>query len=108
MSRVLHEDEMTSTSNADSRHRVHFYDDGGMLAHRIAAFLRDALTSGGAAIAVARNDLRVAIERELAGACDLGKLVEERRLVLADADAFLATFMVGDRPDRERFRASVL
>jgi signal transduction histidine kinase len=95
---------MAADRSALTGHRVHVYDDVSVVARSIAAFLRDAIVRGGAAIAIARPDLIAAIEDELRGhGLDVAELARNGRLTCADAEHELAQFLDGDQPDRARF-----
>src|SRR4051812_20616613 len=91
-----------------SGHRVQFYEDARVLSQPVAAYLAEALTSGGTAAAIACPSHRASIEPQLAAAgLDVDALCAAERLVFIDARLLLESFMDGELPDRERFLKNV-
>jgi signal transduction histidine kinase len=95
---------MSVASAVEQRHFVQFYEDARFLAERVAAFLKEALATGGAAGAIARPEHLAAIcgELEVAGV-DVEMVRGQGRLLLADAQVMLDTFMADRSPDPARF-----
>jgi diguanylate cyclase (GGDEF)-like protein len=86
-------------------HLVEFYETEAFLTVTVCGFLAPALRAGDAAVVVATSAHR----RAFAGALtedgiDVVTAVGEGRLVVLDASETLERFMVGGRPDSERFR----
>jgi hypothetical protein len=88
---------------------VHFYDgDVRHLTPGVCGYLADGLRRGDGAIVIARASHRDAFVRQLgADGIDVQSATREGRLVLLDADATLARFMMGEMPDWDRFKAAV-
>ncbi len=87
-------------------HLVQFYADDGELCRDVARYLADGISAGEPAIAIATAPHRAAITEALA-AQGHGDAEARGQVVLHDADATLATFLVDGEPDRDRFFASV-
>ena len=95
-------------SVVEQRHFVQFYDDARILAERVSTFLCEALAAGGAAGAVARPDQLAAIVERLAhDGIDIDAVRAQGRLILADAQTMLDTFMFGRSPDPARFAEAI-
>ncbi len=89
-------------------HAVRFYKDSDGLSRIVAEFLAEGLASGQPAIVIATPRHIADIESQLrARGTDVDRLTAERELVLLDADATLAQFMVDGMPDPGRFRRAI-
>jgi DcmR-like sensory protein len=75
-------------------HAVQFYDDADFLVETVAEFMRHGLDAGHSVLAIATPEHTDGIIERL-GRTRVASALDERRLVLADADALLARFMVG-------------
>jgi anti-sigma regulatory factor (Ser/Thr protein kinase) len=74
----------------------------------IATFLSDALAGDGSAVVIATPEHRAAVDAALTRAgFALASLAASGNYVVLDASDALCTFMDGDRPDAERFGASI-
>jgi signal transduction histidine kinase len=87
-------------------HAVQFYDDEAFLFETVGLFVRSALDAGDAAVIIATPAHTDGILNQL------GKQARERalsagQLVLIDAEALLARFMLDDRPGIEPFFESI-
>ena len=87
-------------------HAVQFYDDSDFLLQTVTQFLEHGLANGESALVVATARHTDAIIQRL-GKANVASALAQRRLVLADADAMLARFMVAGEPSAAAF-ASVL
>ncbi len=88
------------------QHAVQFYDDERYLFGVVGEFVREGLQIGNAVVVIATPPHREGIAARL----DMGEADDAQRsgrLVWLDAECTLASFMVGDAPDRDRFRESV-
>jgi signal transduction histidine kinase len=89
-------------------HSVQFYADDGLLLDGLARFVGAALVVGDAAIVIATAAHRQGLARRLAArGLDLDRAAAGGRYVALDAAETLATFMVDDWPDAERFAARI-
>src|SRR3569623_627561 len=78
------------------QHLVQFYASEG--------FLAEGLSAGEPAVVIATQAHRDLFLRHLqARAIDVAHLIESKRLVMLDAEATLAEFMVAGAPEPERF-----
>jgi anti-sigma regulatory factor (Ser/Thr protein kinase) len=85
---------------------VQFYADEAELTRGVGAYLSDALETGEACLVVATRPHRQAFEAYLAdGGVTTDRLVDERRLILVDAEEALSLFMVDGHPDPAQFDA---
>lgn len=101
-------DARPSPQRAGQFHAVRFYADATELSELVAAFLGDGLRSNEPAVVFATREHRDQIVNQLRGrGFDVDGLTAEKRLLLADADAALAEFMVDGMPDAARFRNAV-
>lgn len=89
-------------------HVVQFYADEAELIRGVGAYLDSAIDAGDACLVVATRTHRQAFEGYLAaGGAATDRLVDERRLILVDAEEALSEFMVDGHPDPARFDASM-
>ena len=89
-------------------HAVQFYRDDTELLKTVGAFLSEGLVAGQPAIVIATPERRVAIEQALEGRLiDVAAAKRLGDLVMLDADATLATFMVDEAPVGSLFRRSL-
>lgn len=91
------------------RHIVQVYRERTFLVGAVAAWIGNGLRAGGGAILAcnAQNAEAVLARIEHDGV-DVAKARAEGRLVVFDADAFLASFMVGGLPRADRFKPAIL
>ncbi|OJY21841.1 MAG: hypothetical protein BGO98_03225 [Myxococcales bacterium 68-20] len=89
---------------ADLAHAVHFYEEPSMLFENVAKFLAAGLDEGDRVIVIATTTHREGITRCL-GAAPVAHALASRQLTMLDAHETLATFMVHDEVDPDRFRA---
>jgi hypothetical protein len=75
-------------------HAVQFYDDHGFLLETVAEFITFGLDAGHCVLAIATRDHTDGIIERL-GKTRVADALADKRLVLADADALLARFVVG-------------
>jgi signal transduction histidine kinase len=89
-------------------HRVQFYDSEDFLALTVADFLDEGLRGGQPLVVIATEQHRRSFTKrlELKGH-DVGQASESGQLMLLDARHTLEAFMVGQRPDADRFRTVV-
>jgi len=88
-------------------HAVHFYPADGELAASASRYLADGVRSGDGVVVVATGPHRDAFVSGLAAAgVAVGAAERDGRLLLVDAAGLLATFLDGDRLDRDRFHAA--
>lgn len=90
-------------------HFVQFYDTGGdALARNVCRYLGEGLTRGEGVVAIATRQHEREFRRLLKES-DVGadQALRDGRLLFFDAHATLATFMVGGRPDWDRFQEVV-
>jgi DcmR-like sensory protein len=89
-------------------HAVQFYENDSSLFTTVAGFLSQGLVEEHPAIIIATAEHTAAILEHLSGRLiDVEKARELGELIVLDAHQTLALFMVGDRPDPDRFEASV-
>ena len=89
-------------------HAVQFYGNDESLIATVGGFLSEGLVTGHPAIIIATRSHNEAIARELASRLiDVDAAATARELHFLDADAMLATFMVGDIPNPGKFRHHV-
>lgn len=97
-----------STFSAPVVHSVHFYRDDDALIQRLHSVIASAINAGNAILFVGeerhRRQLTAALVRSGA---EPRSLEETGRLILCDARAVLAQFMVNGLPDPNLFLASV-
>ena len=107
---------MTGSQGSDShlepkqhRHLVQFYDgDLRPLARNVSRYLGEGLAQGHAAIAIALPEHAAAFVAQLATAgVDSAAALRDGRLVVLDAQATLAQFMVDGLPDAALFDETV-
>jgi signal transduction histidine kinase len=93
---------------SDRTHAVQFYDDDMYMVDSVGEYLASGLVIGQDVVAVvtaAHGDaLRTDLERR---GLDVERAMLRGQFAMLDADELLATFMVGERPDAVRFRASL-
>ena len=90
------------------QHAVQFYGNEQSLFVTVAGFLSEGLVAGQPAIIIATEPHRLAIVDHLAARLiDVEQAQRIGDLVLLDAEESLATFMVGDTPDRNSFESHV-
>jgi CheY-like chemotaxis protein len=89
-------------------HAVCFYEDRPSLARTVAGFIGEGLAASQAAVVVATASHRASIHEQLTamGVGPEGR-IEQGELLMFDADEVLNRFMVGDRPDAERFEDTI-
>ena len=87
---------------AGAHHVVQFYEADDALIENIARFVTPGLGAGEPAIGIATPEHRAALVQRLER-----DGVDLSQLVLLDARATLARFMIGDMPDWDRFRAAI-
>jgi len=99
-----------STTNAwppplhHSAHSVQFYSDDHLLVDELTRLVRTALVSGDAAIVIATQAHREALDRELkASDLDTTRALAEGRFASVDAADTLSRVMLNQMPDPERF-----
>jgi PAS domain S-box-containing protein len=87
-------------------HAVQFYEEVGFLSDAVARFLGDGLSAGEPLVVIATEMHRqLFVQRLKSSGFDVEGACGDGRLTLLDAAQTLSTFMVGDMPDWERFRA---
>ena len=91
-----------------NHHAVQFYGNEQSLFNTVAGFLSEGLIAGQPAIIIATEPHRLAIVEHLASRLiDVEQAQRTGNLVVLDAEESLATFMVGDAPDRSSFESHV-
>jgi anti-sigma regulatory factor (Ser/Thr protein kinase) len=86
-------------------HVVHFYERDSELAGTVGRYLTRAARNGAAGIVIATEDHRRAIEADMeAAGVDPAKGCSDGTLILLDAAATMAAFMIDGRIDRDAFR----
>lgn len=89
-------------------HAVTFYETDETLCDIASDFLATGLAVGHGVLAIATEPHRRAFSARLAAkGLDVDRAVDERRLVLLDADETLAEFMLGEMPDWKLFERTV-
>ena len=91
---------------APTTHAVQFYDRDTFLFDTVAKFIRAGLSANERIFLVATKQHSDAFLERI-DERDLQRARDEGRITVLDARATLAQFMVGDMPDRERFREMV-
>jgi signal transduction histidine kinase len=90
---------------AHTGHSVQFYADDSFLLDGLSRFIGTALGAGDAAIVVATQAHREALERRLQGrGLSSAKAIRQGRYIVLDAAETLQKFMVEGFPDAARFR----
>jgi signal transduction histidine kinase len=93
---------------AQPHHIVQFYEDESFLYENVSHFLAAGLEAGEPAVIIGTEPHRRALVQRLKlGAIDVEQAVVSGSLVLLDARATLARFMVGNMPDWYRFMAVI-
>ncbi|MCU1279640.1 MAG: sensor histidine kinase [bacterium] len=93
---------------AQQNHIVQFYEDEAFLAEVVAHFVGVGLGAGEPTIVIATESHRAAFNRRLeVKGFDVARLQASGQLVVLDARATLARFMVDGHPDAARFRSVV-
>ncbi len=88
-----------------SDHVVHFYERESELARTVGRYLTRAARTGAAGIVIATEGHRRAIEAEMeAAGVDPATGCSDGTLILLDAAATIATFVIEGRIDRDAFR----
>jgi hypothetical protein len=86
-------------------HAVHFYRDPGALCAEVARYVVSGLACDQPSLIIARPERGKRIIATLARAVDVIELLEARLLVVRDADAMMAKFMVDGQPDTVLFES---
>jgi signal transduction histidine kinase len=92
----------------EHHHTVQFYENDRYLVDVVAEFLANGLSAGQPAIVIATEAHRRAFSKAMkarGGKVDRARM--SGQLLMLDARATLAQFMVGDLPDAAKFRASI-
>jgi hypothetical protein len=98
-----------STSAGSGFHAVRFYENRDSLARIVGQFLGEGFVNGLPAIVIATPEHRDAIRGVLtARFFDVSRLELAGNLIMADASAMLARFMVNGMPDTARFQDEVV
>lgn len=85
-------------------HLLQIYEQDAALLDALAGFVAGGLAAGEAAIVIATEAHRTALEQRLAAVeVDLGQAIGAERYLAFDAADSLAQFIVADWPDEERF-----
>ena len=84
-------------------HVVQLYTDQEFLVRTVTRFVGRGIVDGEAAILIATPEHAEAFKAALAREFDVNALLDRGQLVLLDAAASLAEFMVDGHPDRSRF-----
>ncbi len=91
-----------------AEHIVQFYDTDDFLVDVLADFVANGLAAGQAAVVIATEEHRRSLVARLEPRdLDLAGAIASGRVSLLDARATLATFMVGDTPDWDRFKQAI-
>ncbi len=88
-------------------HQAQFYDDERFLAERVGAFLREALRTNGAAIAIGRPQHLALIESDLRAHHDVDALRDAGALVLLDVTTMLSAILRDGMPAEDLFAEHV-
>ena len=113
--RSVLEDRLTSGLGARSSkseygqfHAVRFYESRQSIAGMVGQFLGEGFVAGLPAVVIATPEHLDAIKRVLTTRfLDVGRLEAAGDLIMVDAEATLAQFMVDGTPDPARFRDAV-
>lgn len=104
----LMEHQSRESSEAPDRHEVEFYSSGESLTESVARYLGAGLSDGQTAVVIASPEHRDAFLDRLRAMCfDVDRARASGTLVVLDARATLAEFMVGELPDPHRFRSKI-
>src|ERR1700724_2166580 len=96
---------VSQVSDDHTGHSVQFYADDSFLLDDLSRFIGTALGAGDAAIVLATQAHREALERRLqARGLATAKAIRQGRYIVLDAAETLQKFMVGGFPDAARFR----
>ena len=94
-----------SPSARESAHLVQFYEADSFLLEALSRLVGDSLVAGDSGVVIATRAHRDGLEEELRRrGLDLDALRSQGRYVALDAAETLASFMVDDFPDEDRFR----
>jgi hypothetical protein len=97
-----------SKSDFGQFHAVRFYENRQSLAGMVGQFLGEGFVAGLPAVVIATPDHLDAIKGVLAARFfDVARLEAAGDLIMADAEAILARFMVDGMPDPARFRDAI-
>lgn len=97
-----------SGTSAHAGHHVDFYGQDAQIVRRVADFLAPGLGSGEAAVVIATEPHRVALEAELAArGLDVARARGRGQLAVLDAATVLSRFLIDGEPDRARFEQVV-
>jgi len=89
-------------------HGVCFYEDSPSLARTVARFIGEGLAARQTAVLVATAKHGATIGNQLtATGVDIQQRIDQGELLMFDADEVLDRFMVGDRPDAQRFEDTI-
>jgi hypothetical protein len=100
--------EAVPTGGVLHDHVVQFYDRDRDLVAAAGAYVADGLRAGGSGLVIATASHRLALDAWLLDdGVDAAAAAAEGRYQSFDASAVLAQFMVGGRPDRARFNATL-
>lgn len=96
------------SQDAPNVHSVHFYESSPALIQRLCGISASALRSGNSVLIVATAEHRMQLVKELKDSgVNVRSVARDGRFVMFDAEDTLATFMVDQMPDAERFQRSV-
>jgi hypothetical protein len=89
-------------------HLIQLYSDEAFFARAVAEFLATGVSEGAGAVVIATAPHVRAIATQLEGwGLDMGAATGRSQIIVADAHATLAEFMVGGMPDRGKFFAAI-
>lgn len=92
----------------DSAHVVQFYQTDEYLADVVSEFVADGIAAHEAVVVIATRAHRESfVVRAAARGADVDEALATGRLLVLDAEATLARFMVGTMPDERLFRATL-
>lgn len=95
-----------AAASARSDHAAQFHPDEPTLVANVTRFAADGLRDGNGVLLIATTDHLDAIEREMSRqGIGIASARQQNRLVLRDARATAARFMIDGLPDEARFRA---
>jgi hypothetical protein len=90
-------------------HAVRFYKDAESLSGIVAGFLAEGIADEQPVIVIATPAHRACIEQQLTKrSIDVARMKREGTILLLDADATLAEFMVDGMPDAALFKAALI